>query len=315
MAVEGRRVSVRLFATEPPGGRRAVERYAHLKLYLIGERLVLSDFMPILENAGLRVLFVRPFELAAADVPRSTVYLFAVQDSAGAPIDVERQRDLLAGALLAVRGGEASSDDLNRLILKADLEWRAVDLLRAYSEYAFQIGAVPSRRSLPSALAGHPATAALLVRLFAAKFDPALGLDRAAREAAAAALQQEFIEALDSVTALADDRALRRLLDLVAATVRTNFYRHGGTRPTFRSGGVPYISLKFSCDAMQAIARSRLLFEVWVHSARMAGVHLRTASIARGGVRLSDRPDDFRTEILGLVSTQAVKNAVIVPAG
>lgn len=315
MVSERRRVSVRLFATEPPDARRAAERYAHLKLYLIGERLVLSDFMPILDNAGLRVLFVRPFELVDADAPRSTIYLFAVQDPAGRPIDVERQGELLADALLAVRAGDASSDELNRLILKANLGWRAVDLLRAYSEYAFQLGAVPSRRALPNALASHPESATLLIRLFAVKFDPALGLDRADRETAGAELQRAFIASLEHVMSLAEDRALRQLLGLVDATVRTNFYRHGGTQPTFRSGGVPYISLKFSGDGMQAIVRSRLLFEVWVQSSRMAGAHLRAASVARGGVRLSDRPDDFRTEVLGLVRTQAVKNAVIVPGG
>jgi glutamate dehydrogenase len=315
MAKAALRVAVRLFATEPPDPRSAVERYTHLKLYLSGERLVLSDFMPILDNAGLRVLFVRSFELAGAAAPRSTIYLFAVQDPQGRPLDVNRHSDLLSQALLAVRAGEATSDPLNSLVLTAELPWRAVDLLRAYAEYAFQIGAVPSRRSLATALTTHADSATLLIRLFAMKFDPALGLDRTQRETAAADLRREFIESLAHVLTLGEDRALRQLLGLIDATVRTNFYRHGGTAPTFRSGGVPYISLKFSSDAMQAIVRSRLLFEVWVHSSRMAGIHLRSARVARGGIRLSDRPDDFRTEVLGLVRTQAVKNAVIVPGG
>jgi glutamate dehydrogenase len=315
MAADEQRVAVRLFASEPPDPRRVVSRYAHLKLYLIGERLVLSDFMPILENAGLRVLFVRPFELVGEDGLRSTIYLFAVQDPDGRPIDVERQGALLADVLLAVHAGDATSDELNGLVLKADLQWRSVDLLRAYCEYAFQVGAVPSRRSLVSALTTHPESAAALVRLFAAKFDPAAGVAHADRVTAGARLRGEFIASLANVLSLTEDRALRQILGLVDATVRTNFYRHGGGQPTFCSGGVPYISLKFSGEAMQATVRTRLLFEVWVHSSRMSGVHLRTARVARGGIRLSDRPDDFRTEVLGLVRTQALKNAVIVPGG
>jgi glutamate dehydrogenase len=315
MADAATRVSVRLFATAPPDARSAAEVYSHLRLYLIDERLVLSDFMPILANAGLRVLFVRPFELAGVAAPRSTIYVFAVQDPAGRPIDVERQGELLADALLAVRAGDAVNDELNRLVLNADLPWRAVDLLRACSEYAFQIGAVPSRRSLTSALTTHAESAALLFRLLSVSFDPGLGLEHPERAAAAAKVRDEFLTSLANVTSLADDRALRQLLCLIDAAVRTNFYRHGGVRPSFRSGGVPYISLKFSSVEMQSIARSRLLYEVWVHSSRMAGVHLRTARVARGGIRLSDRPDDFRTEVLGLVRTQAVKNAVIVPGG
>jgi glutamate dehydrogenase len=114
---------------------------------------------------------------------------------------------------------------------------------------------------------------------------------------------------------LAEDRALRRLLRLVESTVRTNYYRHGGAQPTHRSGGAPYISLKFACAELRDIIRSSLMYEVWVHSSRMAGVHLRGAKVARGGIRHSDRPDDFRTEVMGLVRTQSVKNAVIVPAG
>ena len=112
-----------------------------------------------------------------------------------------------------------------------------------------------------------------------------------------------------------DDRALRRLEELIGATVRTNFYKHGGKEPTFRSGGVPYISYKFDCREMELLRRSRLRFEVWVHSSRMEGVHLRGSSVARGGIRWSDRPHDFRAEVLGLVKTQIVKNAVIVPGG
>jgi glutamate dehydrogenase len=286
-----------------------------LKVYLRDEGLVLSDFMPILEDVGLRVIAMSPFEVAGTDVDRATVYVFAVQDSSRRPVDLESRGALLSDAILAARAADVASDALSALVLVAGLDWREVDLLRTYTEYAFQLGAVPSRISLPTALRAHPHAARLLLDIFALRFDPELGLPLEERARRAAEVQREFIRALERVTSLADDRVLRRLLMLVEATTRTNYYRNGGLRPTVRSGGVPYISLKFAAEPLQVIARTRLLYEVWVQSARMTGVHLRGARVARGGLRHSDRPDDFRTEILGLVKTQAVKNAVIVPAG
>jgi glutamate dehydrogenase len=315
MAAEGRRIAIHLTNPEPAEGVAGGEPITQLKLFLRGERLVLSDFMPILENVGLRVIAMTPYEVHGEGVEDATIDVFAVQDAAGRPIDLAERGALLSETILAVRAGEAANDSLNALVLSAGLAWREVDVLRAYAEYAFQSGAVPSRLSLPTALRAYPQAAKLLFRLFETKFDPANGLSPEDRARQAAAIQEEFIRSLRDVSSLADDRALRRLLALIEATVRTNYYRHGGAKPTFRSGGAPYISLKFSCELLQGITRSRLLYEVWVQSARMAGIHFRGAKVARGGIRWSDRPDDFRTEILGLVKTQNVKNAVIVPAG
>ncbi len=315
LATERRPLSVRLRNANGGGTEAGQEPVTILKLYLIGERLVLSDFMPILDNAGVRVISVRPFEIAGDDVPRAHIYAFAVQDPYRRPIEVERIGGLLSDALLAVHAGDAVSDELNCLILTAGLAWREVDVLRAYSEYAFQLGAVPSRRTLLNALRAYPGAARLLFRLFAIKFDPAITLRSAHGAAEASAIQQDFIRSLEGVASLGDDRALRRLVNLIDATVRTNYFVTGGAGTLKRSGGVPYLSFKFSGDALQAIVRTRLRFEVWVQSARLAGVHLRGARVARGGIRFSDRPDDFRTEIFGLVKTQHVKNAVIVPAG
>ena len=299
------------FAVAAPG----VEAVTELKVYLRGERLILSDFMPILENTGLRVIAVAPFDVHGGGAGGAAIYAFAVQDSGGHPVDIDVRGGLLAETILAVRAGDAVNDSLNRLVLTAGLHWREVDVLRAYSGYAFQAGAVPSRMALPSALVKYPGIARELFELFETRFDPTTGSSREERAAVAEDIRSAFQGSLRSVGALADDRALRRLESLISGTLRTNFYRRGGRVPTFRSGGVPFVSFKFSCRDIEFLKSTRLLYEVWVHSSRMEGVHLRGARVARGGIRWSDRPDDFRTEILGLVKTQVVKNAVIVPGG
>ena len=314
MARTERNISI-AFTNHPVGVAVAgAEGATELKVYLREERLILSDFMPILEDAGLRVLAVTPFD-ANGDVGRATLYAFAVQDGAHQRLDVDHCGEILSETILAARSGEALSSPLNALVLTAGLRWRQVDVLRAYAGYAFQIGAIPSRNSLPAALVHHPGIARELFELFAVKFDPDPNASRDERLSAIADIRTAFHGSLQSVSTLAEDRALRRLQELISATLRTNYYRQGGAEPTFRSGGVPYISLKFACRDFEFLERTKLLFEVWVHSSRVEGVHLRGSTVARGGIRWSDRPDDFRTEVLGLVKTQMVKNAVIVPGG
>jgi len=316
MAAEGREVSVRFslpedgqVATHDPGP------VSELSLYLRGERLILSDFMPILESLGIRVVAVSPFEVSGAGVGNAAIYSFAVQDSSGEPLDIESHGELLGESVLAIRAGKTSRDALNALVMAAGLHWREVDILRAYAGYAFQMQAVPSRSSIPSALVRYPDMARAFVDWFELKFDPAEGGEVSERGGPVRVARARFLAALATVDSLADDRALRRLGVLLDATVRTNYYRCGGRSPHRESGGAPYISLKFASPRLAEIQRTRLSWEVWVRSARMEGVHLRGASVARGGIRWSDRPDDFRTEILGLVKTQMVKNAVIVPGG
>ncbi len=314
MVAEDRDISI-AFANRGMTPGADSEEATELKVYLRDQRLILSDFLPILENTGLRVVAVNPFEVAGDGVGRARLYVFAVQDATRRPLDIEARGDLLAETILAVRAGDAISDSLNRLVVAAGLHWREVDVLRAYTGYAFQIGAVPSRLSLPAALVKHPGIARDLFELFRTCFQPQAFAALAHRLIAVEDLRTSFHTSLQSVASLADDRALRRLQQLIHATVRTNFYRHGGAAATFRSGGVPYISFKFSCRDLDFLSRTALMYEVWVHSARMEGVHLRGSRVARGGIRWSDRPDDFRTEIMGLVRTQVVKNAVIVPGG
>ncbi|HEX8317341.1 NAD-glutamate dehydrogenase [Longimicrobium sp.] len=305
-ALRRRGEAVALQLRQPLPGEPAPQGSSILKLYLSGERLVLSDFMPILEDARLRVLEVDTFQVRAAGAPDRMIYSFAVQTREGTPIP-DDVTPLLAESLLAVRAGDAVEDPFNGLVLAAGLRWREADLLRAYAEYAFQVGAIPSRIAVARALAAYPAVTRGLVQLFHARFAAEGGDEAPAR----ASLADE----MEKVSSLADDRALRRLLALIGGTVRTNYFRGGGADPTARSGGVPYMSFKVRSADVDELKKTRLLYEVFVHSSRMEGVHLRGAPVARGGIRWSDRPDDFRTEILGLVTTQVIKNAVIVPSG
>jgi glutamate dehydrogenase len=306
-AMQRRGDTVALHLRQPLAGEPAPRDTSVLKLYLRDERLVLSDFMPLLEDARVRVVEVDTFAVGGGGLPGFMIYSFAVQTHEGAPIPGD-VAPLLAEALLAVRSGDNAADAFNGLVLTAGLRWRQADVLRTYGGYAFQVGAIPSRVSLARALVSHPEVARLLVRLFHARLDPASREDAdAVREAIAAALER--------VTSLADDRALRRIVNFIEATVRTNYFRRGAADPTARSGGVPYLSLKVRCADVEELKKTRLLYEIFVHSSRMEGVHLRGSTVSRGGIRWSDRPDDFRTEVMGLVQTQVVKNAVIVPGG
>jgi len=281
-----------------------------LKLYLPNERLILSDFVPVLENLGLRVVsedcVVLP--LAATQVHLQT---FLVQDVLG-QFDPTRAAPLLVPALHALRANQCDNDRLNRLILHAGLDWRAVMLLRTYVEHARQIGVAASRSAIVDALTTQLNSARRLFRFFAAKFDPTLApSDPAARlKGLAAEAETAFFSGLDEVESIVHDQILRALGAAVAATVRTNFYRPAVDGPEGAA-----LAIKLDCRRLPHLPKPRPLFEIYVHATFVEGVHLRAGRVARGGIRLSDRPDDFRTEILGLMKTQVVKNAVIVPTG
>ncbi len=291
----------------------AAESELRLKLYKAGAPVPLSDCLPVLECMGLRVMEERPFEVrpqapagAAAPAP-VWIHDFRLADPAGRAIDLDRAKAKFEAALLRVWRGEAESDNFNRLVLTAGLEWREVGVLRAYAKYLRQAGVAFSQDYMERALAAHPALAAALVALFRARFDPAGQEGREGRIADAAAAVEAGLEA---VASLDEDRIIRRFLNAIQATLRANFYQRGGDGEP-----KPYLAFKLDSAAVAELPAPRPYAEIFVHSPRVEGVHLRGGKVARGGIRWSDRREDFRTEVLGLMKAQMVKNAVIVPVG
>jgi glutamate dehydrogenase len=278
-----------------------------LRMFDRGARFVLSDVMPVLENLGFRVFEADAYNVDTSDARASTIHTFTVEVPEQWEVDRQAAEQRVSDAFLALRQGWARNLAINCLVLSAGLTWRETALLNAYAAYAFQIGAVPSRLGVRRPLVDHPRAARLLFDLFSAQFDPALEGDR---DTTLVALGNSFLQYVEGVRSIEDDLTLRRLLALIHATVRTNYFQ-----PTFQDQADRAIALKFDCSAVDFMPQPVPRFEVWVDSARTQGTHIRMSEVARGGLRWSDRPEDFRTEVLGLVKTQQVKNAVIVPAG
>jgi len=297
-ALGDRRVLADLLA---PVGDRQGGDVSLLKLYHRHATLALSDVLPTLENLGLRVIEQVAYQLRGPGGLRG-IDVFRVQDRAGRPLDVRRDRDRLVASLERLLEGGVASDRLNRLVLAAGLTLREVELLRAFQLYYAQLNAAISRSYVADAILAHPEQAPRLLRTFRARHDPELPGDREVeiREADAA-----FVEGMGAVASLAEDRVLRGLHDMVRATVRTNFY--------LNEGGA--IAFKIASQRISWLPEPRPLYEIAVSGYGVEGTHLRGGKVARGGIRWSDRPDDFRTEILGLMKTQMTKNAVIVPVG
>lgn len=275
------------------------ETLTRVRLFKVGGRIQLSDFVPILEDLGLRVVDEVPHHLAG-DADRRFLHDFGVLGSDGQPLDVEESGARIAECIVAAWRGDAESDSLNRLVVTAGLTWRDVAILRAYRKYHHRVSAGFPVEYKNDAFAAHPAISAKLVRLFEARFDPArCDMERAE------SLRREILEDLDAVRSLEQDRILRHHLGLIDATVRTNAYRSGRT----------WLSFKFRSAEVPEMPRPTPLFEIFVYSPEMEGIHLRGGRVARGGIRWSDRRQDYRTEVLGLMKAQMVKNAVIVPTG
>ncbi len=273
------------------------------RIYRRGEAIPLSDMLPLLDQLDLRALDERAFGFGVDGV---TVWLHDV--GVAVPPEVQMTDPVRAEVqrcFLAEFTGSVEVDGFNRLVLVAGLTARQIEILRAYSRYLRQISFPFSQQYIEATLARHAAISRLLTALFAARFNPA-----AAAGPAEVDLRVEILEALDAVPSLDDDRILRSLLALIDATVRTNAFRPGD------GGGYrPVLSYKFDTSKVPDLPLPRPMFEIWVCSPRVEGIHLRNGRIARGGIRWSDRREDFRTEVLGLVKAQIVKNAVIVPTG
>ncbi len=274
------------------------------RVYHGGSAVPIADLLPLLDHLGFRAIDERAFSFQLGD--RSVwVHDVGVQVPADIELTPDARREVQR-AFVAEFNNTVEVDGLNRLVLRAGLTAREVELLRAYSRYLRQTGFPFSQQYIETTLNRHAALAAQLVQLFTARFTPG----DADRSAEANVARAGIIEALDAVPSLDDDRTLRALMALIEATVRTNAFRPGPN-----AGHREVIAFKFDTSKVPDLPLPRPLFEIWVCSPRVEGVHLRNGRIARGGIRWSDRREDFRTEVLGLVKAQIVKNAVIVPTG
>jgi glutamate dehydrogenase len=290
----------------PPSDDGADRR---LKVYRTGAPLSLARALPIFSQIGIEVLDERPYEITRPDGTASYIYDFGLRLPAGTSLDADRAANVVDTLRLLWRE-EIEQDGFNALVLRAGLTWWQATILRAYAKYLRQAGTTFSQGYIEQALAEHPAVARKLVDLFESRFDPG----RAGTAQVVDADGTTFLEAIEAelaeVASLDQDRILRSLLRLISATLRTNAYRtdDNGTRRQA-------LAIKLDPRLLPELPQPRPRYEIWVYSPRVEGVHLRFGLVARGGLRWSDRREDFRTEILGLVKAQMVKNAVIVPVG
>ncbi len=280
------------------------------KLFSHGD-VALSDVVPTLEHMGARVVDERPYEITPHDSDPLWIYDFGLRCQEKHP---ERVKDFFEEAFLAVWNWELEDDGLNGLVFRAALTGREITILRAVARYLRQAGIAFSDAYMVRTLLRHPEIATLLVRLFTARFDPERGDRRGAQD-----ISGEIEAAIDAVESLDEDRILRSFLAVVQAILRTNYFRTAEPGPAdgLAEPGAPRQFLSFKIDPTQVptLPLPRPQFEIFVYSPRVEGVHLRGGKVARGGLRWSDRPEDFRTEILGLMKAQMVKNALIVPVG
>jgi glutamate dehydrogenase len=278
------------------------------KLYHLGSPVALSDSLPMLEHMGLKVLDERPYRVTPEGSPPIWMHDLGMQSGiADTEVEIDSLHAVFEEAFGGVFTGEVENDDFNRLVLAARLPAREIVVLRSYAKYLRQIGFVLSQAFIETTLAAHAGIARALVELFKIRFDPAEITGAGAR---AADKVREIEAALENVENLSEDRVLRQFLAMVQATTRTNFWRldSAGKRKS-------YVSFKFDPSKVPGLPEPKPMFEIFVYSPRFEGVHLRGGKVARGGLRWSDRPEDFRTEVLGLVKAQMVKNTVIVPVG
>ncbi|MFC0679272.1 NAD-glutamate dehydrogenase [Lysobacter korlensis] len=316
------------------------------KLYRQFDDIPLSDALPMMENMGLRVISEHPYRIeVAGDVP---VYIqdFEVE-VVGPERDIDAIDEQFEEAFAKIWRGQAENDGFNRLVIAANLSWRQVAMVRGYSKYLMQVGVPFSQSYVEQTFAHYPLLARLMVELFEARFHPRTGSESKAeikagverftrqlqglaggedallaavqpvidarsgkRQAQVAATRAAILGLLDRVSSLDEDRILRSFIGVIDATLRTNYYQ-----PADDGGERSYISYKFDSALVPDLPKPRPYREIFVYSPRVEGIHLRFGPVARGGLRWSDRREDFRTEVLGLVKAQMVKNTVIVPVG
>jgi len=290
----------------PRGEEAHVMRF---KIFQTGEGVVLSDVIPVLENFGLRVIGESPNQLIRATREPVSMHDFLMTYEGAGNVDAQKSRDQFQEAFSAIWSAQGESDAFNRLVLCARLSWREVAVLRSYARYMRQMNFGFSQHFLAETLVEYADIARLLVAQFKALFDP----KKTRSSGSEAKIQQTrdaIVESIDQVTNLSQDRILRQFLALIEATLRTNYFQLNED-----GSGKDYISFKLNSRVIPNIPKPAPAFEIFVYSPRVEGVHLRGGKVARGGLRWSDRYEDYRTEVLGLVKAQQVKNSVIVPVG
>jgi glutamate dehydrogenase len=291
----------------------APEGRAHAAIYRFGGPISLSERVPVLENLRFAAIDERSYAVTPRfpeGVREVTLHDMLLETADGGGVDLPKHARRLEACFLAVFRGEADNDAFNRLIVAAGADWRETAVLRAYASYLRQLGSPFGMRYVAETLDRHAGVAREFIEMFHVRFDPDRDLDTGARQAAVAPIRERIEGALAGVPSLDEDRILRQLLNLVDATVRCNFYQRDAAQMPPAT-----LAFKFDSKAVEAAPAPRPYREIWVYSPRVEGIHLRFAPIARGGIRWSDRAQDFRTEVLGLVRAQLVKNAVIVPSG
>jgi glutamate dehydrogenase len=279
---------------------------ASLKVFAHGTPIPLSRRVPVLENLGFTVINERTYQITPEGAAATHwLHDMTLERARGGAIDIGALEGALETTLDGVFSGTLESDRFNVLVTEVGISPREADILRAYARYLRQIGVPYGQIYIADALARYPAATQSLARLFALRFDPDIKEQEADRARLCAAMQASLLAEIDQITSLDDDRIFRRMLNLILASLRTNVYQPD--RPT--------IAFKLACGMVENMPLPKPLYEIFVSSPQVEGLHLRFGKVARGGLRWSDRPMDFRTEILGLVKAQQVKNAVIVPVG
>ena len=274
-----------------------------LRLFQYDKPIPLSDVLPMLENLDLRTFDERPYKITT---PSANIWIsdFSVTYEKSASMDIKKVKDIFQDAFINTRNGLAENDGFNKLVLGAQLSWGEIIILRAYAKYLRQAGFRSSQPYIEQALVNNAEITKDLITLFIERFDPSI------KSRKTDAIEARIMQALENVASLDEDRIIRRLLDLIKATLRTNYFQ-----PDADGHHKEYLSFKLDSKAVPELPLPVPLYEIFVYSPRFEGIHLRNAKVARGGIRWSDRREDFRTEILGLMKAQKVKNAVIVPSG
>jgi len=308
--MRGEQLAMNFYRYRYGEGEGEGEDSLRLRLYHRGGSLPLSDVLPILENLGLRVVTERPYAIRSRDGQFFWIQEFSLIYSLSPDIGMGEVKDEFEDAFARIWSGEAENDCFNKLLIGTKLDWREIALLRAYARYLRQLNFPYSVEYVAETLSNHLNITAAIVELFLTRFDLQFEGGDSFRHERELAVEQRITQALEQVSNLGQDRIIRQFVRVVKATLRTNFFQRDA------NGALkPYFSFKLKPSEIPGVPQPVPLYEIFVYSPRVEGVHLRGGKVARGGLRWSDRQEDFRTEVLGLVKAQQVKNAVIVPVG